>query len=350
MDRKVGIPGLAMTFAGSILGAGYVSGQELFQYFGAYGENGIVGIVISIVLITAFSFLVLWLTEKSKAATYDAVVIRFDNKCLKTVFGIVFTLLYYMVTIVMIAGIVSLSEQLFGISRLPVAVIVTAAVAVIVYFGVDGMVAVFTLSVPILIVAAIIICMIQIFGGGLREIRFTEASVNPLLGGWLFSAVNYAACNGFASAGVLTPLEPRLKNKSAKFLGMIIGAAVLLLIAIAILAALATCPGAVVYDLPMLSVAQTISPAVGYIYGVLLFLAMFGNAVATFVAVMNYLLAKTVYVQRHKPAFIIVIGAVACIAGMTGFSRLVGMVYPVIGYVGILTAVLMIEHAMHLRK
>lgn len=350
MNKKVGVLALAMTFAGSILGAGYVSGQELSQYFGAYGEIGILGLVISIVLITGSSLLVVWITGKCGVTTYDDVVIRFDKAALKAVFGVVFTALYYMITIVMIAGIASLCEQLLGISRLPVAIIVTAIVVTIVYFGVDGMLAVFTLCVPVLIVAAIVLCLIQIFGSGLEAVRFSEAATNPLLGGWLFSAINYAACNSFASAGVLTPLEGRFETKNVKYWGMFIGAIILLSIAIAILAALATCPEAVSYDLPMLNVAQNISIVIGYIYGVLLFLGMFGNAVATFVAVMNYLLARVSFVQRHKLPTIIVLGVIACCAGMLGFSKLVGLVYPIVGYIGIAAAILMIEHAIHIKN
>jgi len=215
---------------------------------------------------------------------------------------------------------------------------------------VDGMLAVFTFCVPVLVIAAIVICLVQIFGSGLEAVKFTGAETNPLLGGWLFSAINYATCNGFASIGVLTPLEGRFKGKTAKYWGLIVGAIALLTIAMAILAALATFPEATALDLPMLSVAQNIGVAVGYIYGLLLFLAMFGNAVATFVAVMNYMEQRVAIVRDHKLITIVILGVVACFAAMVGFSKLVGLVYPIIGYIGFIAAALMIEHAIHLKK
>ena len=39
MSQKIGTLRLALTFAGCFLGAGYVSGQELWQYFGAFGAS-----------------------------------------------------------------------------------------------------------------------------------------------------------------------------------------------------------------------------------------------------------------------------------------------------------------------
>ena len=43
MSQKIGTLRLALTFAGCFLGAGYVSGQELWQYFGAFGARGLLG-------------------------------------------------------------------------------------------------------------------------------------------------------------------------------------------------------------------------------------------------------------------------------------------------------------------
>ena len=51
MQQKIGTLRLALTFAGCFLGAGYVSGQELWQYFGAFGARGLLGLVLAIVLL-----------------------------------------------------------------------------------------------------------------------------------------------------------------------------------------------------------------------------------------------------------------------------------------------------------
>lgn len=50
MQRKIGALRLGLTFAGCFLGAGYVSGQELWQYFGAFGTHGLLGLVLAVAL------------------------------------------------------------------------------------------------------------------------------------------------------------------------------------------------------------------------------------------------------------------------------------------------------------
>ena len=41
MREKESALRLGFTYAGCFLGAGYVSGQELWQFFGRFGENGL---------------------------------------------------------------------------------------------------------------------------------------------------------------------------------------------------------------------------------------------------------------------------------------------------------------------
>ena len=46
--KKLNVVRLGLLFAGCFLGAGYVSGQELRQYFVVYGVCGYVGLFVAI--------------------------------------------------------------------------------------------------------------------------------------------------------------------------------------------------------------------------------------------------------------------------------------------------------------
>jgi len=346
--RRIGFAGLGITMAGGILGAGYVSGQELYQYFGVYGPKGITGVILSLSIITLCMYMVIWLAYRCESRTLDEVVIRWNNKKVKAVFGFVFAALYFCVNIVMIAGISSLGEQLLGIDSRICGAVISVIVMVCVYFGINGMLLVFGACVPVLVITAIIICIIQVTGAGLEQVVFTEGKANPLLGGWLFSAINYAACNIFASAGCVTPLAFKMKSTKAGFGGMIFGGALLLAVAMAILCALATSSSSTAFDLPMLDLAQRMSVASGYIYGVLLLLAMFGNAVSTFVAVMNFVDVKIPSLLKHRIPVIVVLGIATYIFSSAGFSQLISVIYPVIGYIGLGSILLMVEHTLQI--
>lgn len=65
MQRKIGALRLGLTFAGCFLGAGYVSGQELWQYFGAFGAHGLLGLVLAIALLGGTGVVLLRLSART---------------------------------------------------------------------------------------------------------------------------------------------------------------------------------------------------------------------------------------------------------------------------------------------
>ena len=66
MKRKESALRLGFTFAGCYLGAGYVSGQELWQFFGAFGNWGYVGFVLAALLFTVINPLMLLTKAKAQ--------------------------------------------------------------------------------------------------------------------------------------------------------------------------------------------------------------------------------------------------------------------------------------------
>ena len=78
MQRKIGTLRLGLTFAGCFLGAGYVSGQELWQYFGAFGAHGLLGLVLAIALLGGTGVLLLRLSARTGIETMDALIVRGD--------------------------------------------------------------------------------------------------------------------------------------------------------------------------------------------------------------------------------------------------------------------------------
>ena len=49
--KKIGALNLGLAFAGCFLGAGYVSGQELWQFFGSFGGGGLLGVLAAMALL-----------------------------------------------------------------------------------------------------------------------------------------------------------------------------------------------------------------------------------------------------------------------------------------------------------
>ena len=107
---------LAFVFAGCFLGAGYVSGQELWQFFGAYGLGGYFGIILAIFLLFAYGILILRLAQITDATEMDRMVIPWNAPLLRKLLGILNVVFLFGVAAIMNAGIGALLEQLFGLS------------------------------------------------------------------------------------------------------------------------------------------------------------------------------------------------------------------------------------------
>lgn len=350
MERKIGGVSLALTFAGCFLGAGYVSGQELWQYFGAFGAMGMPGLAVALVLLGSISLVLLRLSARTGISTMDALLVRANVPWLRTAAGCVAALLLFGVTCIMTAGIGALFEQMFAVPAWlgsGAAILLTAVCA---YFGLGGMVAVFTVAVPCLVIAALAISGGQLHSAGLDAVRFNGGNENPMLGSWFSSAVNYAAYNFFGSVGILAPLAAQLRKKSTAGWGVLGGCTLLALIALGILCALATAPQSIATALPMLDLACGLGTAAGVIYAVLLLLGMFGTSVSSLVAVLTYAGQKSEKLQTHRFLLLLVLAALAFAGSLFGFGDLIGVVYPVYGYFGAAAMLLVMEHAVHARR
>ena len=112
MQRKIGALRLGLTFAGCFLGAGYVSGQELWQYFGAFGTHGLLGLVLAIALLGGTGVLLLRLSARTGIETMDALIVRADISWLRTLVGVLTAALLFGVVCIMTAGIGALGRYL----------------------------------------------------------------------------------------------------------------------------------------------------------------------------------------------------------------------------------------------
>ena len=66
--KKLNVFRLGLLFAGCFLGAGYVSGQELRQYFVVYGAKGYLGLLAAVAILYIFGVLCLRMAQNASCA------------------------------------------------------------------------------------------------------------------------------------------------------------------------------------------------------------------------------------------------------------------------------------------
>jgi len=332
---------LMFTFAGCFLGAGYVSGQELWQFFGSFGRYGVIGIVFSVAVLVAFGLLLIRTAQMKNVSEMDKVVIASDSKILKGIFSFLEIFFLFGIYVVMTAGGGALLNQLFGvpsyIGNLAFAVIVTAVALI----GVEGMVTAFSVTVPLMVIMSVVVFLVNASDRALEHISFDKVTNdNPLIINWFISALVFASYNLFASIGILTPLGREIKTKRTLLTGLICGGVLLFLIAFCILFSLASDTDCVNAELPMLARASATGKGFGYIFAFLLFGGMFGTSVSSVFAIAEYVKSKTNDNKKYSTGTIFLVSVLSCVGSLAGFNNLIGIVYPVCGYLGFIGMVL----------
>lgn len=344
---------LALTFAGCFLGAGYVSGRELWQFFGNFGIFGIVGLVLSMTFIFVFGVLLMRLASMSKIIECDKLIIRADNKFLRTFIGIAETFFLVGIAVIMIAGVGALFRQTAGISEYLSCGIFSVLLFFLALGGHERMINVFSLTVPVLVFFTVLVGIVTVAKFGFPDFSVVsinaESEKNPLLSSWWVSSITYVCYNLFSSVQILAPVGAMVNSKKRLYFGVFFGSLALFLIAGCIFVSMSSVPFAYEAQLPMLFAASSISKLLGIIYSVLLFFGMLGTALSSLVAVIHFVISKTGKQSLKLPGT-----AVLCIimffASLVGFGDLIGTVYPICGYLGVFALLSICEHYFYFRK
>ena len=343
---------IALTFAGCFLGAGFVSGQELWQFFASFGLKGLFGLVLSMSLLFVFGVLLMRLANNSGFCESDKLIIRKNNKILRAFVGVATVFFLFGIAVIMSSGVGALFEQQWGIHGSIASSVFAVLVFILALGGHERLVNVFSVTVPVLVVFTVaigILAYIRFPYSNAESFSQLQNETNPLLGSWWVSALTFVSYNLFSSVEIIAPFGNAVNNKRRTVLGIALGSGFLLLIALCIFLSMYLCPESVAKDLPMLYVASVISPVLASFYAVLLILGMLGTALSSLVGAIHFLCEKYIWMKNNKIAVVAVMSSLMFVCGLVGFGELIGTVYPICGYFGIAALVLMIEHMVHIK-
>ncbi len=342
---------LAFVFAGCFLGAGYVSGQELWQFFGAYGLGGYFGILLAIFLLFAYGILILRLAQITDATEMDRMVIPWNAPLLRKLLGVLNVVFLFGVAAIMNAGIGALLQQLFDLPYVLGSFVFGVLVLLVAIFGLQGVVSAFSFSVPLLVVVTLFFGLVAVWQNDFTAVVWeVKSGENGMLGNWVMGAVNFACYNVFGIIGLMVPFAGFIPDKKTIYRGVSLGSVGLLLIALSVLICLSFTPAAAAEELPMLVLAGQFGAFPSYLYALLLALAMFGTSLSSLVSMTDFLSRKFRAVQRRGKLSLAFFSALAFLASLYGFGDLIGVLYPIFGYCSAIFLVLMLVQFVQLKK
>ena len=324
----------AFAFTGCFLGAGFVSGQEIYKFFASF-EYGEIGLAFSMLLIFIFANMIAKLSFQSGSTSIKDVLVTGSKPFGKIISAVQIVFLFGLVTI-MLAGAGNVIESLFGIPRWVGCIMMSAIVYLIAITGIDGVVKVFSVCVPLITAVGIALCIYVLTIGGadvpLPENVPSAKGANIFLPNLILSCIVYAGYNMLASIGTLVECKSQTEHKISRA-GLMIGTVSLLVMSLCIFKALDISENATYYELPMLEIAKSVSLIAGLIYGILLLGALLGTSVSSTVAISTSLCAEFPKLKQYRYLFLLVLVGAALMISFCGFGNLIGTVYTAFGYV-----------------
>lgn len=336
--RKSGARQICLTMAACLFGAGFISGQELWQFFGCFGTIGMACMAVSGILISLLTFMTARFSSIFKTSEMDRIVIPFKSKTVTMLTGIIELSLMFFIYVIMVAGVGTLSKNLSGSRTIGIcsAFIFCSAVTAVSLKGIGEALKIFGIAVPITVTVALMTAVGATVQYGLPTLHFeAEALGNPLISNPIASMLSFVSYNFFCAVGTVASVGKSIDSKKQTALGAFAGGILLTTVALLIILATRTVDGAHYNELPLLSIAGSMAVSVKYTVAIALIIAMFGASLSVFVPIPDYI-GKFRFCRRYTALCSALLSLLAAVLSIFGFSNLIGVIYPIYGYIAIL--------------
>lgn len=329
-----GIPWLAaaLAYIGTVVGAGFASGQEVLQFFGLLGPPGVAAIALATAGFAFFGYVAMDLGRRKGATSHLPVIRAAVGRVLTPLVDFVVTFFLFGAASAMFAGAGSVLQQEFGLPWVWGACTMAAATTLTVAFGLRGVVSSLSAVAPFLIGTVIVISVKAMWTKGF-QVTSPPPGWAPVLPGWFVSSIVYVSYNIITAVPVLASVGAGMREPRSIRRSSIAGALGLGVCLIAVYFALVSgFPESLNHEVPMARLAELVHPSGKMIYCAVFLLEVYTTAVADLFG----------FCSRLRPVGTTVFKALvpgsavaALLLARTGFSTLVRTVYPLSGLTGL---------------
>ncbi len=329
---------IVFVIIGTLIGAGFASGQEIYVFFFSYGIKGFIGIIISSVGMGVLIYKTLGIINKYNINSYkDLLDILIKNKKenkyfnFKNIINLIINIFILVTFFIMIAGFGAYFEQQFGINSLVGSSILAILNFVIFLTSVKGVIKANELLVPMLIVFLVIIGFINIID--INIVKLGNYIIRTNQSNYILSAIIYASYNSILLIPVLITLKKYINTKKQiLFISLISTIIVILLATIIFLILIRVDVDITKLEMPAVYVVSNIFKFLEIIYGFIILGSIFTTSISLGTSFLQN-------VSKNKKSYT-QIAAIMCITSVLiskiGFSNLINLLYPIFGYLGLI--------------
>lgn len=324
---------LGGAFIGLMVGVGFASGQEILQFFTSFGYAGIAGGVIATALLAFLVMNLYQIGSRLSTGSHKEAIEYLCGRHLGRFVDWMLTFFLFGSVVVMLAGAGSSFEQQLGASHYLGGAVLGVLTIVTVCLGLNRVITTMSLITPVLmaIVAVIAIYALTSVEKPWSDLEVIALAQPQAAGNWFLSSLLYVSYNIAGTAAVLVVIGASVKNLRTAGIGGVLGGVgigtLIIVMTIVMLAKIDVVGGSAI---PTLFLSNSLAPWFGNIMLGLLIVKLYCTTVG-----LSYALAARAHAYGLNFKIAVAVSVfIAYLASLFGFVTLVGIVYPLMGYLG----------------
>ncbi len=338
MIKILNIITCTLVIVGTIIGAGFASGREIYTFFYIYGINGLIGMILSIFLIGYIIYKILKIIKQYDINNYKElldIILKRERKYInyERVLNFIINIFLLTTFFIMCAGFSAYFYQEFGINRIYSSIAIAILSYIILNKNINGLFTINSILMPIVI---IILMMLGI--KSLKTDNTISLHINNL--SWIIKTILYASYNTITLASVLIPMKKYIKQNTDHIKIVVSSIIIIILLGIIMFLLLLNINTDISkIELPAVYAVSNFGKIYQYIYGIIILGAIITTAISSAFGFLNNVS------ENHEQYILLnkLICFISVIVAMFGFSNLVNSLYPLFGILGIIQLILIIK-------
>lgn len=340
-EDKLNIKNILKTagaFIAWVIGSGFATGQEILRFFASFGC-----MAYGVVLINFIGFILLgYILMKTGFENKD--IARFNHfnffcgRKLGTLYNWLITATLMLLIPVLISGGGATLYEYYGINHYIGSAIMTGAVLTAYLIGFERLINIVSSLGPLIIVFSLLVGTISLVKGlGHWQVITSPENILEQFKAaphWALSGLIYLGLTFFGGSAYYTQLgRVGISKRDLKY-GAVLGGSVLVL-SITIMTTAIILNGQAIagLDIPVLYLAGKMSYVLGAVFSIMLVLGIFSSCSLMMWSVCSRFTFKE---KKWNSYLAIAISIVAYLVSLLSFGTLIGTIYPMIGYVGLI--------------
>ena len=312
------------------------------QYFVSFGAWGLIGVIVLGVLHVGFGRLMIALGSYYRSDDHSVVLAEISHPVIYRILDIALIITCFIFGFVMTAGAGANLNQQFGMPFWVGAFLCTALTIVVSFLDFKKIIGVIGVFTPMILVMIALIFMTNVLGRhwDFAEMnRISQTIQSPFPSVWM-SVVNYfavcvmsAIAMAFVMGGSIFKINEA--EKSGAWGGFMVG----VIFFITTLILFANSDKVVKSDVPMLAIAKEVNPIFATLYAFVIFGLIFNTVFSLYYALGKRFAAGS---EKRFKFFVTAFSLSGFLVSFMGFRQLVAVMYPIIGYMGLLMLVVLV--------